>query len=89
MAKKNKSHKKHRKPWPPQEKPMTHEEMVYDAANYLVEDVGMSFSEALGHVLGVPDPTYGWEWNLSEEELHALIEESFKDERPIDPDAIF
>lgn len=52
---------------------LTHEEMVYEAARNLAEDIGISFSEALGFTLGIENPTYGWEHELSEEEFRELI----------------
>lgn len=54
---------------------------VFDSAQWLSESVGISFSEALGYVLGVKDVYYGWELNLSEEEFQALIDNS---DAPID-----
>lgn len=52
---------------------LTREEMVYEAARTLAEDIGISFSEALGFTLGIENPTYGWENELSEEEFQELI----------------
>jgi len=65
-------HRKHKKKKSP-EKELTREERVYEAARNLAEDVGMSFSEALGFTLGIENPTYGWENDLSEEEFQELI----------------
>ena len=52
---------------------LTREEMVYQAASDLAADIGMSYSEALGFFLGIENPYYGWEKELSEEEFQELI----------------
>lgn len=54
----------------------TSEELVYQTAEKLAADMGISFSEALGFTLGIENPTYGWEEDLSEEELQELINNS-------------
>lgn len=49
-------------------------EMTFETAQWLVSCTGISYSEALGYVLGVKNPTYGWETELSEEEFNELLE---------------
>ena len=54
-------------------KKLTPEEMIYAAADDLAGVMGISYSEALGVTLGVKNPTYGWENEISEAEFQDLI----------------
>lgn len=58
-------------------------ESIYKMASWLAADTGCSFSVALGCYLGVENPTYGWEDNLSEEEFEALFDRLL--DSPIEP----
>ena len=66
---------------------LTREELVYQTAEELAADMGISFSEALGFTLGIENPTYGWEENLSEEELEELINNSCCSESEVDEES--
>ena len=66
MSKKH--HRKHPK--------STYEEMVYESARELAAMSGISYSEALGCILSVDEPYYGWENELTEEEWKELLEKS-------------
>ena len=65
------------------EKPLTHEEELYRVAR----DAGISFSEALGFVLGVKNPTYGWENEISQEEFQALLNQDERDDHNTEIDS--
>ena len=69
------------------EKPLTHEEELYRVARELAADAGISFSEALGFVLGVKNPTYGWENEISQEEFQALLNQDERDDHNTEIDS--
>lgn len=69
------------------EKPLTHEEEFYRVARELAADAGISFSEALGFVLGVKNPTYGWENEISQEEFQALLNQDERDDHNTEIDS--
>lgn len=52
------------------------EDIVYEEARHLASLSGISYSEALGFVLCIENPTYGWEQQISEEAFQELIEKS-------------
>ncbi len=65
---------------------LTPEEMVYQAARDLAADIGMSYSEALGFVLGIKNPCYGWENGLSEDEFQELVNNHLSTDNDVDDD---
>lgn len=62
------------------QRPLTHEEELCQVAGELAADTGISFSEALGFVLGVKNPTYGWENEISPEDFQALFNQDKRDD---------
>ena len=52
-------HKKRHKSYKAKDKPQTTEEIIYEVAGWLAEDIDISYSEALGYALGVEHPYYG------------------------------
>jgi hypothetical protein len=69
------------------QRPLTHEEELYRVAGELAADAGISFSEALGFVLGVKNPTYGWENEISQEEFQALLNQDERDDHNTEIDS--
>jgi len=67
--------RKHKKPksHKPQNEAQEQEQFIYGLAKDLSQDTGISYSEALGYVLGIKNPTYGWENDLTDEEFQALL----------------